>query len=449
MDEPKLIYLIMYAVAMVWLSIRAVRKHKSFMYCCLWIAYAVSAVMCVLCKIFQPTLVGTGVMHNKWYDLSDTTLRGYALIVICCLIAFKPFDLFDKCSNFEQLGKGEGRPKKQFYRLFTVAYILMALIFILLSISTIKGLLGTSDFGLLRSKLYGNSENESDFVMTTNFVANFCYKMCLQFKFLNVFIALSMVKDKYKTYLAIISLVMTFLVYYLYATGNAARGGLLIFTFCAALVGCTLLKYMSPSSKRKILIVGGVGLAVVLSFFITVTVSRFGNDHGGGNPILRNISFYLGHGPIEFSKITGSLREFAYGKTIIGRLGNHYFGMDYSWEQIQSQIGYPAIGPVFITYLGYMYTDFGSIGCIVFVSLWSWFMCKLIRKSPNRISTVFLYFYYLSYFVTGIFAVGRLEYAAMITAHVIFFIIRFAEDFLRLRSRPTRFVYGNGFYRRM
>lgn len=449
MGEPKLIYLVLYAIAMTAIAIRVVRKKNNFIYCCMWIAYAVCAVFSLLCKLFQPVLVGTGIMHYKWYDLSDTTFHGYVLIIVCCLIAFRPFKLFDHKGSLEEIGRSKGI--KQFYTLFSYAYILWAVIFIVLSLNTVFGLLRISDFGLVRTTLFGNAENESEFVMTTNFVANICYKLCLQFKLLNVLIALSMIKEKFKTGLAVFSMLCTFLIYYLYATGNAARGGLLIFTFCCILIGVMLFKYMQKSSRRKVFIFASIAIVVVISFFITVTVSRFSSGYTGANLILSNISFYLGHAPIEFSKITGSLDHFAYGKTILGRLANHYFGTPYSWSQVSSQIGYPDIGAVFVTYLGYMYTDFGSIGCIIFVSLWSWFMCGLIKRSPNRISTMFLFLYYLQYYVTGLFAVGRLEYAAMITAHIIFFVIRLAEDVLRQQGRRNmpRYVYSNGSYRRM
>ena len=124
---------------------------------------------------------------------------------------------------------------------------------------------------------------------------------------------------------------------------------------------------------------------------MAVTVSRVATDTGGGNLLLRNISFYLGHGPIEFSKITGSLQEFALGRTVIGRLLNHYLGIPYSWEAIQASIGYPNIGPVFITYLGYIYTDFGIVSCVGFTWVWSNYMCKKLVKQGNRISTMYIF----------------------------------------------------------
>lgn len=440
----KLSFLIIYAVLMCGLTVRSFFKKKNNIYCSLWIAYSVSAVFCVLCKLYQKDLVGIGYSQNMWYDLSDTTLWGYLLIVLCCLIAFRPFALFDKNNKLVEFGSSKGA--KQFFKLYAFGYILCAVIFILLSINTVISLLNIRNFGVIRLSLYSNGENESNFIMTTNFVANVCYKLCLQFKYLSVFVALAMFKEKVSTRLATGLLLSTFFVYYLYANGNAARGGLLIFIFCIMLIGICFFKYMSKNNKRKLLIIVAAIFGVVMSFFIAVTVSRFGNDHGGGNPILRNICFYLGHGPIEFSKITGSLNDFAYGKTIIGRLLNHYFGTPYSWESVQAEIGYPSIGPVFVTYLGYLYTDFGSIGCILFVTLWSQFICRLLRKSPNRISTIFLFLYYLSYFVTGIFAVGRLEYAALITAHLIFFAIRLIEDILKANSSKYSYRYNSYYY---
>ncbi len=433
MEESKLIYLVFYAIVMTFIAIRAIKKKENFIYCSMWCAYALCAVVSLLCKIYQTTIVGTGIMHFKWYDLSDTTIHGYLLIVICCIIAFQPFKMFDHKGCLNEIGKSNGI--KQFYSLFSFAYIIWTILFIILSLNTIIALLKTNDFGAVRTSLYGNTDNESNFTMTTNFVANICYKLCLQFKLFNVLIALSMIKEQYKTIIAVLSMFCSFFVYYLYATGNAARGGLLIFTFCCLMIGVMLFHYMQKKSKRKVAIFASITLGIVVSFFITVTFSRFSTGYTDAHPILSNISFYLGHAPIEFSKITGSLDHFAYGKTILGRLSSHYFGTPYSWEQVSIDIGYPDLGPVFVTYLGYMYTDFGSIGCLMFVSLWSKFLCYLLKKCPNKLSTMFLFLYYLQYYVTGIFVVGRLEYASMITAHIVFIFLRFGEELISKRHR--------------
>lgn len=428
-----LFYLILYAVITCIITIRAFVKRKNAIYCALWCEYALSAIFCVFCKIYQADLVGIGIWHNRWYDLSDTTLWGYLLLIICNLIAFKPFELIDRNCGLGIMGQKRGA--KQYMRIYAYIYIVFATVFVLLSFNNIKAILGTSDMGALRSSLYGNGDNESTLIITTNALANLCYKICILFKYISVFVALLMFKERYCIKTAVCLLITTFGIYYIYASANAARGGLLIFVFCSFLILLTFYKYMSKSSKRKLIILSALCGGIVGSFFLAVTVSRVATDTGGGNLLLRNISFYLGHGPIEFSKITGSLQEFAFGRTVIGRLLNHYLGIPYSWEAIQASIGYPNIGPVFITYLGYIYTDFGIVSCVGFTWVWSNYMCKKLVKQGNRISTMYIFLYYLSFYVTGNFAVGRLEYAAVITAHIIAFAIRCIEDTIHIRSK--------------
>lgn len=242
-----------------------------------------------------------------------------------------------------------------------------------------------------------------------------------------------MLKEKTHKLLSVLIIIVTFFVYYVNCAASAARGGLMIFMICSGLIGMLFFPYLSKANKRKVVIGAGAVGGLVIAFFMIVTISRFGNDGGGGNPILRNISFYLGHGPIEFSKITGSLTDFAYGRTIIGRLISHYFGTYYSWDSICVDIGFPSIGPVFVTYLGYMYTDFGVVGCIVFVSVWAYITNQILKKRPNNVSSFFFFAYYLHYYITGVFTIGRLEYASLITTTLLYFIIRAVELDPRVR----------------
>lgn len=428
-------YLICYATIVSIISICAWIRKKNMIYCSLWTANAVSGIFCVLCKVYQDTLVGHSVWHDRWYDLSDTTLWGYLFLILCCWIAFKPFKNFDKSNTLAKLG--EEQKTKNFFVLFAYIYVCVAFLFIITSINGIKNTLGISDYGALRTSLFSNGENEGGGAVTSNFIASFALKLCVQFKYLSLFVSFSLIKEKMRTSLAVILIFITFFVYYVNCAASAARGGLLIFLICSFLIGSMFYPYLSKANKRKIIIGASVLAGLVLVFFMAVTISRFADDGGGGNPILRNISFYLGHGPIEFSKITGSLKDFAYGETIIGRLLNHYFGTAYSWTDISIQIGFPQIGAVFVTYLGYMYTDFGIFGCLLFVGTWAWVMNDIIKKRPNSISTFFFFSYYLHYYITGVFTIGRLEYASLITSSLIYFIIRAIEKDPNVRKYFT------------
>lgn len=430
----EIIYLIAYAVATSVIAIRTYYKKNNVIYKALWTEYAVSAIFCVICY-YRRDIVGHSSWHDRWYDLSDTTLWGYALLLLCNFIAFQPFKLFDDSNNLLEFGKADRT--KRFFETYALIYIIVALMFIVPSIGFIRSVIGNGDFGALRQSLFSNDENEAMGVATANFFSNICYKLCLEFKLASVFIAFGMIKEKVNNILAIILMIITFFIYYISCSSMAARGGLLIFSFCAGVIGLVFYKYLSKSAKRKVFISALVAFFIVLSFFITVSMSRLTNSISEVNPLLRNTFFYLGHGPIEFCKITGSLKEFAYGRTIIGRLISNYMGTGYSWDKIASDIGFPNIGPVFVTYLGYIYTDFGAFGCLAFTSLWSYVTYHLIKKRPTKISTIYFFLYYLSFYVTGNFTVGRLEYAALITTIIIYYIMRAFELDPRLRRLFT------------
>lgn len=424
MDE-KLLYLILYAVLICSITIRAYMKKENLIYRALWTMFAVTAVFSVICKVDQGTFVGFGKAQTSWYDLSNTTWWGYALIILCNFIAFKPLKAFNR--HDELLHFGKNARMQSFFVEFSYIYLMLSLFYIVSSIGIIKGIVGISDYGALRSSLFSNSENEGSVVMANNFISNVALKLCLRFKLLSIFVAFAMIKEKVKVPLACLLIADTFFLYYLNCAATAARGGLIVFVFITGVIGLIFYPYLSKANKRRVFIGGVAILGIVIAFFLAVTISRLATDTSGDNLLLRNISFYLGHAPIEFSRITGSLTAFAWGKTILGRLASHYFGTTYSWPLIASQIGFPPIGALFVTYLGYMYTDFGALGCIAFVGLWMLFMYDILRKRPNKISTIFFFLYYLSFYVLGTFTVGRLEFAAVINTFVLYFMIRLIE----------------------
>lgn len=434
----KLSYLVIYAVVMCFMAVRTFIKKYNPIYRSLWTLYALSAVFCVICKVNQRTLVGSGIMQTLWYDLSDTTLKAYILLIICSIIAFEPLREFDHANQLAEFGRD--KKMKNFFTVYSIIYLSFAVIFIFTSLGNILGAMSTSDYGELRSSL-ANGENEMSAELASNAIANMCYKLCFHFRYLSVFIAFGSLKEKTNKFLSALVLVVTFFIVYITNAVIAGRGSFMIFAFATFLIGLCFYKYLSKSARRKLVIGGVIAAVPVLGYFVTVSMSRV-EAVGIGNAaslLYGNMAFYMGHGPIEFSKITGSLTDFAYGETIIGRMISHYFGTNYSWETIANQIGYPNIGPVYNTYLGYLYTDFGSIGCILFTSVWSYFIYRVVKKRPKNISTFFLLTYYLHFYATGNFVIGRLEYVRVVTTIIIYLIIRLVE-----RSPELRRVFTLG-----
>lgn len=428
----KLTYLVFYAVIMCLIAVWTFRKKYNPIYRSLWALYAISAVFCVICKVNQRTLVGGGIMQTLWYDLSDTTLKAYILLIICTIIAFEPLREFDYANQLADFG--QDRKMRNFFTVYSVIYLSFAVIFVFSSLGNILGAMHTSDYGALRVSL-ANGENEMSAELASNAIANICFKLCFQFKYLSVFIAFGSLKEKTNKLLSALVLVVTFFIVYISNAVMAGRGSFIIFAFATFLIGLCFYKYLSKSARRKVMIGGAVAAVFVLGYFFAVSMSRV-EAVGIGNAtslLYGNLAFYIGHGPIEFSKITGSLTDFAYGKTIIGRMISHYFGTNYSWEAIANQIGYPNIGAVYNTYLGYLYTDFGSIGCILFTSGWSYFIHQVVKRRPKNISTFFLFTYYLHFYATGSFVIGRLEYVRVVTTIIIYLLIRLIERSPELR----------------
>lgn len=436
----KLFYLILYAVILCGITIYVIIKRRNKTYCVFWMIYAISSIFCVINKVFQKQIHGQGIMLSIWYDLSDTTLLGYLLIIVCCAIAFKPIRLFDPAIDEKYRYHRTNVVRKELSRLYAYMYISLFLIFLIVCFQTVLNVLNISDFALQRTALYDKSENETSATITNIFIGNICFKLCVKFRVLSVFVAFSMLKTQYKKGLAITLLVITSVLYYIYSSWNAARGGLVLYFICIILIGLYYIRYLNKSTKRKIIVLSSISAIILVLFFISVTISRFSNETNKNFSVISNVCFYLGHGPIQFSKITGSLTDFAWGKTVIGRLISNYFGTNYSWETIQSSIGYPPIGPVFVTYLGYIYTDFGVVSCLLFTWAWATFVTRTVKKYPNRLSTYYLLGYYINFYVLGVFVVGRLEYVAVISTHVFYFIFRLIENAMLQRTVKNSYM---------
>lgn len=418
-------YLITYTIIILLITFISFKNKFNAIYCVIWMEYAVSAVFCVICKIYQTVILGTGNMLSIWYNLDDTTMFGYILLLVCNLIAFEPIRIFN---TKNELSKFVTRNKRNFFVIYSLLYIIFTFIFIIFSYGNIVPVFNVSDFGDLRNSVT-NSDNEVTAQLAGNFLANFCMKLCLQFKGVSIFVVMGMLKIRNNPILSILLFVCTIFLVCVSTIAVAGRAGFIIFTLYVIVICMMFYKYLPSTSKFKILICGTVFLVVILLYFFVITISRLVHGTGDGSveALFSNIAFYFGHGPIEFSKITGSLTDFAYGKTVLGRVISNFMGTPYSWEKIAYSIGYPEIGPVYNTYLGYLYTDFGSIGCLSYTFIWSYFVYKKIKLRPLHISTCYLFSYYIYYYLMGNFVIGRMEYVRVITTIFIYCIIRVIE----------------------
>lgn len=422
-----IVYLYIYAALIALIIFYSTKKQKSFMYISVWWLYFISAIFCILCKTFQDDLVGRGFSHDQWYDLSDTTLWGYLLIIICSLIAFKPFENYKSELFIDKFGTVNRERKLALY--IAYSFIALFVVYVLTSFSNIRSAFSVSDYGSLRTDLYDNTTHGVQAAMSNNTIGNLAYKIIWNFRLLVIFVGGILIKDKRKAKLGYAIIVADIFFVYVYASLNAARGGLVIFLLCVFLFLYPIIKNLPRRVKFTLGIAIIIIVMIVGSYLIEVTVSRTAGNTSGGNLVLKNFAFYLGHGPIIFSKITGSLKGFAFGKLVGGRLLNHFFGLPFDGITILENIGYPSIlNNLFYTYLGPIYMDFGSLGCIIIYALWAWVMNKVMSEHRIRLSTIYLLSYYLFYFITGAFVIGVLEYASVITTFIVWMLFRLFEN---------------------
>ena len=234
-------YLWLYTLLTVLTCVMSFVKRNSLIYRLIWLEYSIIAVCALVCFLFQSVLLGHAELLVYWY----------LLLFACTWLALRPLASFGSGRELVTFGKSE--TEKQLFLAFTIIYLLAAVAFVALSMSSVKAALSTSDYGSLRSDLYSGTDNESSLVLATNPIASLAFKFCNLFKYIGIVIAFGMMKEKFHPVLAIGLIFTIFGIYYIYASANAARGGLMVFCFCAVILASLLYGFLSPGYRKRIM----------------------------------------------------------------------------------------------------------------------------------------------------------------------------------------------------
>lgn len=180
------------------------------------------------------------------------------------------------------------------------------------------------------------------------------------------------------------------------AAVNDASRGMVVSLIIKLVIAYLLFKDVIPKERKKYIFSGFVIALILFSIYlIAVTVSRF-DDDGAKDSIF----FYFGHSMLAFNDgLFDKLEYYAYGKKFFGYFidmfgGNSYFDT--------TKAGSTCSG-AFVTFIGSLYIDFGSIGTIVVgiiaYNIMKPFFCK---KNMLLSDTIFVIFY-ASTMANGIF----------------------------------------------
>lgn len=161
---------------------------------------------------------------------------------------------------------------------------------------------------------------------------------------------------------------------------------------------------ISKSFKKKFLIVGGVLLSLIIIALFAVTISRY-NAGSQNYELFTWISLYTGEGCLRFSQFAWDIDEISYGDTNFSFVKS-CMGFDTVTDNdlrrtiYEKKLGIPT--NIFYTFIGDFCMDFGKIGTIVFCSLLSFLMLKLLKYTKKQKSWSLLAVFYVAMYITMI-----------------------------------------------
>ena len=156
------------------------------MYCSMWGLYALTGVFCILNKTFQDDLIGRGYSHDEWFNLADSSLIAYFLIIICCYISFVPLKQYNSTMIVSSLDNSN-TVNKILIRIISIIFFILFLGYIFTSFNIVISSFKISDYGSLRDSLYGNMNHESTVVVSNSFIGNLCFKTCWALRYIVVY----------------------------------------------------------------------------------------------------------------------------------------------------------------------------------------------------------------------------------------------------------------------
>lgn len=324
---------------------------------------------------------------NDW----KISLWPYLYMFVVLMLFFRPF-FFDSDSLYEKIYVRN----YQIINVISILYIVCAFISIYYMWPQAVENLKSGKWGDIRTELY--TEGITMYAgQTERFVKIFAqYFNIVALVILFYFLTFPNIKPLKIILLAIAVTIPTFLT----ALLIASRGLLFNLFINFLIVYIIFRKEIPPNVKRLIGIIAFSFLIIILFFSISVTRSRFGEANQSAS-----LLYYFGHSFLRFNYgVADSISSYAGGAYLFDWFIN-LFNLD-------STINYNSLGThfgtSFITFVGTLYIDFGPIGTFLIAIVAPWLISRSFRhKETIDFADVFLYIFYLTYLLNGVFIVGK------------------------------------------
>lgn len=200
----------------------------------------------------------------------------------------------------------------------------------------------------------------------------------------------------------------------------ASRGMVFGLAFILFTSFLTFRTYIPKNTKRIIYITLASLFALMLSYTLAVTISRFGKVQQSSSLI-----FYFGQPMLTFNYgLADSIHTYLNGDYFGGWFVDKFNGTKSLMPIDHAKLG-THFGTAFFTFVGGWYLDFGPVGTFLIAIFIPMIMSSIFKlKNKIDIGDLYMYVFYLNYLVTGVFVVGRGYGLTWVIAFIIYGILK-------------------------
>jgi len=202
---------------------------------------------------------------------------------------------------------------------------------------------------------------------------------------------------------------------------SAARD--ILFELFFSLVICYIIFHKDiPTNIKKALTVTALFLFILMIIYsMAITMSRFGE----GDQSSSSLVYYFSHSFLTFNYgLTDTINGHLYGDLFFGRIYDFFTGRVGPPITIDNAIG-THLTTAFFTFVGAWYIDFGPIGTFIIAIFLPMIISPFFkRKSQLKIADIYVYVFYLSYLIRGVFVHPRGIAFNWFVAVIVYFLLK-------------------------
>ncbi len=319
----------------------------------------------------------------KWMIISWP----YIYLFVVLMLFFRPYFI-----NHQKFYDGFRLRNVKFLKIFSKVFIFSGFLVIFYQIPIVIENLESGEWLAIRDTLYYDDE----FHLYESQIERLV-KIFIQYFRLPAILALFyyLSSGKNKRYFNLVFAISIIVPSFFTAIIIAARGSLLVLLI-ELTIGYFIFKKNIPKKIKKYINVSAITiLSIIVIFSIAVTASRFGELNQSSS-----LMFYFSHSFLSFNNgVADTITTYADGK--------YFFNYFYDNKVINFNALGSHFGTSFITFVGTLYIDFGPVGTfLIALIVPSFFNFRRNSKKYIDFADLYLYAFYLSYLINGVFVVG-------------------------------------------